>query len=125
MATFWKNLHQKAPPSPGRFQTAKSAKDLGRRDWVVSRERETTGRRAGRKKGASVRLLTTLWAKLPWARGSSLGQEGWSPGSRGWSKFDQQARPFMFWRVGLHMADVIDGHWLRKAAMDHQRAALA
>jgi hypothetical protein len=27
--------------------------------------------------------------------------------------------------VGLHVADVIDGHWQRKAAMDHQWAGLA
>jgi hypothetical protein len=26
--------------------------------------------------------------------------------------------------VGLHLAEVIDGHWLRKAAMDHEWAAL-
>ena len=27
--------------------------------------------------------------------------------------------------VGVHVADVIDGHWRRKAAMDHQWAGLA
>ena|SRR5882672_10961281 len=27
--------------------------------------------------------------------------------------------------IGLQVVEVIDGHWLRKVAMDHQRAALA
>ena len=37
----------------------------------------------GATHSVSVRLLITLLAKLPWARGSFLGQEGWSPVASG------------------------------------------
>ena len=47
-----------------------------------------------------------------------LGQEG---GQCLTSKRTRQC----FGGVGLRVADVIDRHWLQKAAMDHQRAALA
>jgi hypothetical protein len=45
--------------------------------------------------GVSVRLLITLLPNCSWSSGSALGHQGWSPGSRGWSKFDQFVCKFL------------------------------
>jgi hypothetical protein len=45
--------------------------------------------------GVSVRLLITLLPNCSWSSGSALGHQGWSPGSRAWSMFDQFVCKFL------------------------------